>query len=190
MNEKLKALLGADYADGMTDEEGIAVLDKRESVSKAEQARLKASFDTASSDLAKFKKEHESHLTEEEKEKAASEETMKALQAENEKLKHDASVSMATARFSKMGMDDKLAKETAEAYVKGDSDKVFTNQESFLKTHDENLKKELLKNSPVPPKGGDPNHVTDKKEFKAMGYEERVKLQRDNPTLYNELSKD
>lgn len=182
MNEKLKALLGADYKDGMTDDEAVDIISNRET-------KAKASFDKTSSELASLKKEHESHLTDEEKAKAANDEALKQLKAENDSLKHDALVSKLMARYTKMGMDEKLAKETAEAYVKGDSEKVLDNEGKFIEIHDANLKKDLLQHSPTPPAGGDPNHVTTKEEFKAMGYEQRVELQKNNPTLFAELSK-
>ena len=89
---------------------------------RAEKAKLKNSFDNASSEAAKYKKALRERQSAEEiqnEEKQKAEEAHKAYVAELEKFKRTAE---AKARYALQGMGEELAKAAAEAEVQGDYD--------------------------------------------------------------------
>lgn len=115
---------------------------------RAEKAKLKNSFDEASSEAAKYKrqlreKQTAKEIEDEEKQKEA--EAYKAYVAELENYKKKAE---AKARFAVLGMSDELATKAAEAEIKGDQDEVTAiykkHQDALLKQKE----KEWLKSRP------------------------------------------
>ena len=105
---------------------------------RAEKAKLKNSFDRTSSELADTKKQLKARLTAEEQEaqakKEADEEHKKYVAGLETKIK----TINATKRYMSLGMEEKLAEETAAAEISGDVEKVTENmkkhQEALLKT--------------------------------------------------------
>lgn len=122
---------------------------------RAEKAKLKNSFDRTSSELADTKKQLKARLTAEEQEaqakKEADEEHKKYVSGLETKIK----TIDATKRYMGLGMDEKLAEETAEAEISGDVEKVTEN----MKKHQEALIKskeaEWLKSRPPINAGND-----------------------------------
>ena len=133
---------GNDGADGAekktpTVEELMAELAKV----NAEKAKLKNSFDEASSDAAKYKKALREKQTAEEiqtEEKIKAQEEHNRYVAELEAFKKKAE---AKARYALQGMSEELATKAAEAEVKGDMDELA----SIQRKHTENLLKEKEK---------------------------------------------
>ena len=115
---------------------------------RAEKAKLKTSFDQASSDAAKYKKALREKQSAEEimtEEKAKAEEEYKKYVAELESYKKTAE---AKARYALMGMNEELSLKAAEAEIKGDMDELAAIQ----KRHTESLlrakEQEWLKSRP------------------------------------------
>lgn len=115
-------------------------------------------FDKTSSELAEAKKTLKGKLTEDEAaaaEKQAQwdnlQEQMKALQADNEKLKQERTESIYKAKYLAMpGFDEKLAEETAKAMAAGQMDKVFANQQKANEAYKKQVQAELVKGDPKP----------------------------------------
>lgn len=129
-------------------------------------------YDKAASDLSKVKKDLQGKMTEDEAAAAerqaqwdSLQEQMKALQADNEKLKQERTESIYKAKYLAMpGFDEKLAEETAKAMAAGDMDKVFANQQKSNAEYEKQIKADLVKNDPKPGgagggEGGEPDNV-------------------------------
>ena len=115
---------------------------------RAERAKLKNSFDRTSSELADTKKQLKARLTAEEQEaqakKEADEEHKKYVEGLETKIK----TIDATKRYMGLGMDEKLAEETAAAEIAGDVDKVTDNMKKYQDALIKAKEAEWLKSRP------------------------------------------
>jgi hypothetical protein len=115
---------------------------------RAEKAKLKNSFDNASSEAAKYKKQLREKQTAEEiqnEEKQKAEEQHKAYVAELEMFKRTAE---AKARYALQGMSEDLAKLAADAEVQGDYDALAQIQKQHTEALIKAKESEWLKNRP------------------------------------------
>lgn len=136
------------YAD-MTAEAKLAALEAFELPDPDYSGYVKKSeYDKAAKELSQAKKS----LAEAE---GGSSAKVTELEEKVANLEKEKKISGYKAEYLAAGYDEKLAQETAEALVAGDSAKVFANQKAFLEAHDKELKKELLKGTPGMP-GGTP----------------------------------
>lgn len=182
-----KDILGTDYKDGMTAEEiEVAVCSHYKALVDSE-SKLKASLTNANSDAANWKKKYQETLSEEEQKRIAKQEEYDALVKERDSLKKDKTISEHYANLISLGYEDALARETATAMFDNDYQKVYDNQKIFLKAQNDKIRAEAMKKNPTPP-AGDPKQVT-KETFDNMTYSEMVELQKTNPALYAELTK-
>ena len=85
-----------------------------------------------------------------------------------------------------MGYDEKLARASAEAIVKGDMATVFANQKAHVDAREKALRAELLKETP-PPAGGNPNSAMTIEDFRKMSPQERHDFSVANPEEYKKL---
>lgn len=169
------------YAE-MTTEEKLAALEANyESV-----AQIKATADKNASEAASYKKQLREKQTDEEAKAAKAAEEHAALMARVEQLEHEKAVSTYTAAYAAMGYEEKLAKATAEAMAKGDTDTVFKNQKIHLENREKALRTELLKNTPSPA-GGKTDTGKTKEEFSKMTLAEKAKFAEENPEAYKEF---
>ena len=154
---------------------------------KAEVERLKTAVSKANSEAAEWKKKHNALLSEEERKEAERLEAQQAIEKENAELRKEKAIYESKARFLGLGYDEKLARETAQALVDGDMDKVFANQQ----IHIENVKKAEraagIANDPTPPAGGGGETEITKEQFDKMGYTERLKLFNEQPEVYQKM---
>ena len=181
----LRKLLGDKYKEGMTFEEINAALAE---VDIHEGYVPKATFDKTASEAAKYKKDYQAKLTEEELAKQAAEEERNQMKARIAELERTTGITEYAKKFMANGYSEELATKTAVALVDGKMDEVFANQATFLKEREKALKAEMLKETPVPPGGGKEKSLT-KEEFKKMSLEEQMKVYSDTPELYAELTK-
>ena len=98
----------------------------------------------------------------------------------------ESNISKATAKFLALGYDDKLAAETAEAYVDGDTEKVFANQQKAQAAFEKKIRAEALKDTPSPTGDGDNKSMTLEK-FRKMSPQERYDYSVKNPQEYKAL---
>ncbi len=143
-------------------------------------------YDRTASELSAKKKELDNHLSDEEKQKKASEEEISALRSNYEKLLRESNVSKATAKFLALGYEDKLAAETAEAFVDGDTDKVFANQQKAQAALEKRIRGEALKGTPSPTGDSETKNMTLDK-LRKMSPQERYEYSKTNSEEYKSL---
>lgn len=160
------------YAD-MSAEEKIKALEALELADPDYSGYVKKEvFDKTASELASKKKELNEKLSETERANKEREESDKQLRESYEALLRDTNISKATAKFLSLGYDEKLASETAIAYVDGDTDKVFANQAKAMQAFEKKIKSDVLKDTPKPV-GGEGKGMT-KSDFNKMSSEDRI----------------
>ena len=158
--------------ESMTPEQKVAALEELEyEDNSSEVERLKNAATKASKEAAEWKRKHNALLDDDEQKK----------QAANEKA-----IAANKAELLAVGYDEKLAEETAEAMIDGDTAKVFSNQKKFLDSHDKSLKAAILKDTPKPPAGSGEDEMTLKK-LQSMSAEERYKFYEKDPDGYKKL---
>lgn len=143
-------------------------------------------YDKTASELSAKKKELNDHLTDEEKKKKENEEEMTTLRENYEKLVKQNAISEAKAKYLALNYDDKLAAETAEAYVNGDTEKVFANQQKAQAAFEKKIRAEALKDTPSPIGDGDNKTMTLDK-LRKMSPQERYEYSVKNPEEYKSL---
>lgn len=168
--------------ENLTPEEKIAALE----ANYASAAQHKATADKAMSEAASYKKQLRERMSEDEAKAAKEAEEKANLMARLEQLEHEKAVSTYTASYTAMGYEEKLARATAEAMAKGDTDTVFKNQKIHMEAREKALRAEMLKNTPSPA-AGSPNTGKTKEEVEKMTLAEKVKFAKDNPDAYNEF---
>lgn len=139
-----------------------------------ERDKLKTSFDTASSDLARVKRELSEHRTKEENDKAEREEADRLLHEELENLRTERRVGIYTNRLLGVGMDAEAAKTCAEVLPDGIPDSFFDGIKKLIAEITANVRAELLKEQPkmtpgMPPSSQDVAKSKDDAIRRAMG---------------------
>ena len=146
---------GADSGDGddnqPTYEELVAELARE----RAESQRQRNLKDTASKEAAEYKKQLRAKLTAEEKESIAKKEADEAKDARIKELEEKMEIVDNTAFWvgKSIGMDEKLAKATAEAEAKGDKEAFRRNIEKHIKSIQDSAYQQALKDRPDPAAG-------------------------------------
>lgn len=146
----------------------------------------KSLLDKASSEAAEFKKKWKATLDDKEKIELEQKESREALERRVAELEAEKSLNENTTRFIALGYDEKKAKETAQALIDGDMDKVFANQQAFMKAQADKIKAELLKDTPKPDAKKNDGMTLD--DLKAMTLDEKQAFYLQNPDKYKELT--
>ena len=167
--------------ESMTPEEKVAALEAYEPDMSGFVS--KATFDKTASDLAAAKKAIREKQTDEETKAAERDAKFAEIMAEVETLRHEKLVGTYTASYLAMGYDEKLAKATAEAMAKGDTETVLKNQKIHLETREKALRTELLKQTPTPA-GGSADTTMKKADFMKMSLSDKQKFAMENPEQY------
>lgn len=144
----------AGYRADMTADEKLSLLENYEPPKPDLTGYIqKSAFDKTASELAETKRQLKAKLSEDEIKEAERIANEAAIKAELESLKKDKTTSQLTSKYLGLGLDPKLAAETAQAQADGDTEKVFAN----LAIHNENLRKATtaaaLAGDPKPPAG-------------------------------------
>jgi hypothetical protein len=168
--------------ENMTPEEKVAALEAYEPTDVVS----KATFDKTASELAAAKKSLREKQTDEEAKAAERAAKEAEIMAELETLRHEKLVSTYTTSYMAMGYDEKLAKATAEAMAKGDTETVFKNQKIHLENWEKALRTELLMQTPDPAPGN-PTDVMTKEKLRAMSPKERYEFSVKNPEEYKTI---
>lgn len=174
--------------ENMTPEEKVAALEAYEPDMSGFVS--KSVFDKTASDLAATKKQLKERMTEEEAQrvieaeaKAAAEARNAELEARVAELENERAMNGYISSYLAMGYDEKMAKASAEALVKGDMDTVFKNQRIHAENREKVLKAELLKQTP-PPAGGNGDGAMGKADFDKLSLVEKQKFASENPEQY------
>jgi hypothetical protein len=175
----MKFQIDIENYENLTPEEKIAALE----ANYHSVAQIKASADKAASEAASYKKQLREKQTDDEIKAAEREAKFAEVMAEVEALRHEKLVGTYTTSYMAMGYEEKLAKATAEAMAKGDTETVFKNQRLHLENREKALRTELLKQTP-PPAGGGTDAAMKKADFMKMSLAEKQKFAIENPEQY------
>lgn len=146
-------------------------------------------FDKTASELAEAKKKLTISKNDEDSREIQYKEELETLRNQVAQLEKDKTLASYITKYTSIGYDDKLAKDTALAMVDGDFDRVLENQKKFLQSHDNTVKTTILGGTPAP-KGQAFNEVTmtlDK--LRAMSVTDRLKFSKEHPEEYESLYK-
>jgi len=116
----------------------------------------KTQFDKLASELAAAKKLLRAKMSEDEIKDSERQQEQDAIKQELETLRRDKTLSTYKAQYLTLGYDEALAGETAEAMADGDMDAVFANMRKQGVSLEKSLRAEILKETPAPPAGGNP----------------------------------
>lgn len=173
--------------DALPDEAKSAILAMEfADVPDMSQYVAKSVFDKKASEAADLNKQLKSRMSEEEAKAAKAAEEQAAIMAELETLRHEKLVGTYVTAYMGMGFDEKLAKATAEAMAKGDTETVFKNQKLHLENREKALRTELLMLTPDPA-AGNPTAVMTKEKLRAMSPQERYEFSVKNPEEYKNI---
>lgn len=168
--DKLKALEALEEADN-----------------SAELERMKNAVSKANSEAAAWKKKHNELLGEEERKKQEQADHLAEVEKELAELRKEKTISEYAAKFLGMGYDESMAKETAQAMVNGDTEKVFANQVKFNEALRKSAIADKLKNTPRPGVGADGGTAMTLKKLKTLSDEEYEKFATEHPEEYKAL---
>lgn len=141
--------------ESMTAEEKLAALEAFDLPESDMSGYVKKDlYDKASSEAAKFKKELNKKLTEDEiKERERAEQQ---VEKDNElnALRKEVAVSKYKSKYIALGYDEKTAEEAANATYDGNFDKVFELQSKNIEAVRKYAESEAMKKTPAPGNGG------------------------------------
>ena len=125
----------------------------------------KAQFDKVSKELAAAKRQLRAKMTNDEIEEERRRQEQEDMKLELETLRKEKTVSNHKASFLSQGYDEALADEAANAMADGDMETVFAVMRKHSVNAEKALRAKILKETPVPPAGDDPNEAKAKKEM-------------------------
>ena len=168
------------YREDMTAEEKLSLLENMPEPEPAqapapENMVTKKQFDKVSSELAAAKKELRSRMSDDEKVNAERMEREASMREELENLRKEKTLSTYKANYLAQGYDESMAEMAATAMAENDMAAVFAIMGKHQQEVEKNLRAKILKETPVPPAGNDPNNsdTKNKEELnqirKAMG---------------------
>ena len=146
----------------------------------------KNTFDKKASEASELGRQLRAKQTDDEAKAAKEAEEKASLLARVEELEREKAITDYAASYLALGYDEKLAKATAEAMVKGDMATVFANQKSHMEGKEKALRAELLKETP-PPAAGTTDVGMTMDKLKQMSPQERYAFSVANPEQYKNL---
>lgn len=184
----LKELLGDSFSEDMTLDDVMNALKEVDTPKDQteEIERLKKAVSKANSEAAGYKRELKEKMTEEEQRQADEAEARQSLEEKYDALLHKTTVAEHKAKLLALGYEEKLAAETAEALVNGDSETVFANQKKHLDAVEKKVRAETLKNTPRPVGDGE-NKTMTLNEFRKLSPDQRFRFSQNNPEEYRTL---
>lgn len=184
----IKDLLKDAYKEGMTIDEINTALESIElpADNSAELERLRNALSKSNSEAADYKKQLREKMTAEEAKAKEDSDKFKELQGKYDALLKESEISKNKARLLALGYEDKLASETAEAIVNGETEKVFANQKKHLESVEKKIREEVLTSTPRPT-GGNGSDTMTLEKFRKMPMNEQVKFANEHPEEYNKL---
>ena len=177
----LKTLLGDKYTEGMTIEDILALEVEEPKANTAAYESLKKRFDEVASEAAGYKKQLRAHMTEVEQKAAEEAEKFAEIIAERDKLKAEKAIAENAKGLIAIGYDENLATEVATALLAGDTETVIKAQAKFVDAQKKAVLADAVKETPVPPAGGDGGAVVTKEKLRAMSPAERYEFSQKNP---------
>jgi hypothetical protein len=182
----LKSLLGDKYTEGMTIED-ILALEVEEPKVDMSKFVSKELYDKAASDTANYKKQLRANMTEAEQKAAAEAEKYAEIVAERDQLKQEKAIAENAKGLVAIGYDEKLATEVATALYNGDAQTVIEAQAKFVDAQKKAILADAVKETPVPPAGGEGGNVVTKEKLRAMSPAERLEFSQKHPEEYKKI---
>ena len=182
----LKSLLGDKYKEGMTIEEIMAL---EVETDNSAYDNLKKRLDEVASEAAGYKKQLRANMSEAEQKALADAEEKKALKERVAELESEKAIAESAKGLIAIGYDEKLATEVATALHNGDAATVIKAQAKFVDAQKKAVLADAVKETPVPPAGGESGKTLTKAEFAKMSLNEQMEVYEKTPDLYNELTK-
>lgn len=165
--------------DEISEEESQKLIAERVAALAGENSKQKTLLSQRNSEIAEYKRKEQEKLSEEEKTKLHYEELEKANKEMHRKLDLNEKVK----GYLAIGYSEELATKIAEAELDGKP--TFEFHKQHLASREETIKAELLKGTPDP-RTDNSNKTLTKADLDKMGYEGLLKVQKENPALYNE----
>lgn len=193
MKVSIKSLLGDKYRDGMTIDEietAIAEIDLHDDEDVRTIEKLKNSVSKGNAEAGEWKRKYQATLSEQERQDAEKAEELQKLKDELAGFRKSAQIAEYKAQLLALGYSDELATKTATAMADGDAATVFASQKEAFSAMLDAEKKKMLKETPAPPPGDPSSTAMTKEKFDKLGYDERVKLATENPTLYKQFTQE
>lgn len=150
------------YREDMTADEKLSLLDnfepEEQDAPKPSGAVVsKTQFDKVSSELASLKKQMRSRMSEDEQKEADRKANETAMKEELDALRKEKTFTSHKASFLSQGYTEEMAEEAATAMTDGDMDGVFAVMKKFNSAAEKNLRARILKETPTPPAGVNPD---------------------------------
>ena len=185
----IKDLLKDAYKEGMTIDEINTALEgiNLPTDNSAEIERLKAALTKSNSEAADYKKQLREKMSADEIKAKEESDKMTELQSKYEALLKESEITKNKARLLTLGYEDKLASETAEAIVNGDTDKVFANQKKHLESVEKKIREEVLTSTPRPTGGNGSEETMTLEKFRKLPIEEQFKFSQEHSDEYKKL---
>lgn len=147
--------------------------------------KLKSAFDKTSRELSAAKKSIAAKQTEDERAAEEKAEADRELQEKYDALLKESTISRYTAKYTALGMDEKLAKATAEAHFGGDTDKVFSNLAMLRENNAKAIRADIAKGAPrIDSAGGGTKYKTKDEIMKIKDPTERQNAISENIELF------
>lgn len=166
--------------DSVDEEKALELISRKQTERDNELKKHKDLLSARNSEIAEYKRKEQEKLTEEEKTRLHYEE----LEKQNKDYQRKLALNDKVTEYISLGYDADLAKKVAEAELDGKSTVEYRKQ--FITAQQEKMKAELLKQTPNPNTNKDDPKAITKADLDKMGYEELMKVQESNPTLYKE----
>ena len=155
-----------------------------------ENAKLKKSFDKASSEVADAKKKLKEKMTADE---IALQENAEKEHEKEEKLNQllkENTIAKLEKGFLTLGYSGELATKAATAQFENDADELFKIQKEYQDSFAKKIEAEWLKNRPEANMGtGESGSTVTKEEFDRYGYLQKVEFKQKNPLTYKKYTK-
>ena len=183
----LKSLLGDKYKEGMTIEEIMSLEVEEPKADTSAYDNLKKRFDEVASEAAGYKKQIRANMTDAEQKAQADAEEKAALLKELEELRAANKIAENAKGLVAIGYDETLATEVATALYNGDAETVIKAQAKFVDAQKKAVLANAVKETPVPPAGGEVGTVVTKEKLKAMSPAERLEFSQKHPEEYKKI---
>lgn len=155
----------------------------------AENKRLKKSLDKAASEAAGYKKQFMETKTVQEQAAIEKAEAEAKMRDELNALRKESTVNKFAKNFMALGYTEELAAQAAEAQYDGDVDTLFEVQKKYRNELTNSVRAQMMKDMPAPSIGNDDSITVTKEQFQKMSYPEMLKLKREHPSVYAQLTK-
>lgn len=168
-DEKLNALLSLDIPDA------------------DEITKLKGQVSKANSEVAEWKRRHNSLLSEDEQKQNEAAETLKNLQTELETLRKEKAVSGFTAKLLENGFTSEEASKGATALADGNIDQFFNSLSAYRTNMEKSIKANLMKNNQAPSQVGGVDSIMTREKYDKLSMHDKMTFMSEHPDEYKEL---